>query len=105
MPDLIDGAKIKMGGKDWVVPALSFKQLKRLLPRLNKIGGGDLSPDNMGDMAEVVHAALSRNYPELTLDEVEDMLDMRCAQFVFMAVIGQSGLEARPEGEAKPGSR
>lgn len=104
MPELIDGAKIKMGGKDWVVPALSFKQLKRLLPTLNRVGNGAVSLENMGEMAEVVHAALSRNYPKVTLDEVEELLDMRNAQFVFLAVIGQSGLEQVPEGEAGPGS-
>jgi len=103
--ELIDGAEIKMGGKLWVVPALSFKQVKRLLPTMGRVGSGNVTPENMGDMAEVVHAALSRNYPDVTLDDVEDMLDLSNALSLFLAVMGQSGMEMRQQGEAQAGSR
>ncbi len=105
MPELIDGAKVRMGGKEWIVPALSFRQLKKLLPKINMLNIGELTVETMDSITEVVHAAISRNYPELSVDDVADMLDVRAAPAVFMAIMGESGLEATSQGEAPEGGR
>lgn len=101
---MIEGVKLNLGGRDLIVPALSFKQLRQLLPKVQHLGDGAVTAENMGEIALVVHAALSRNYQDLTIDDVEDMLDMHNAMPAVLAVMGQSGLE-RVEGEAVPGNR
>ncbi|TDR82206.1 hypothetical protein [Paludibacterium purpuratum] len=102
---MIEGVKLKLGGKDLIVPSLSFKQIKVLLPTVQKIGGKGVSAENMDDIALVVHTALSRNYPDMTVEEVEEALDMNNGMKAILAVMGQSGLELVSEGEAEPGSR
>lgn len=100
---MIEGAKINMGGQDWIVPALTFGQLKRLMPKINTLSaGGDMDASQMDAITEVVQAAMSRNYPEMTVEKVADMLDMANAGPVVRAVMGQSGLV--PSGEAQAGN-
>ena len=98
---MIEGALVKMGGKEWTVPALTFKQVRTLLPKLTTIPANavELNKEQMEIVTEVTHAAVSRNYPELTVDDVEDMLDLRNVQVILLAVMGQSGLEASAPGE------
>lgn len=100
---MIQGDNINMGGKDWVVPALSFRQLKEHKASINKLGGGLAGEDQLEDVAVVVHAALSRNYPELTRDAVLDLLDLRNSAVCVASIMGQSGLVAM--GEAGAGNR
>ena len=98
---MIEGALVKMGGKDWTVPALTFKQVRTLLPKLTTIPANAvvLTPEQMEVVTEVIHAAVSRNYPEITPDDIDDMLDLRNVQTILLAVMGQSGLEPSAPGE------
>ena len=65
------------------------------------------TPEQMQGVCEIVHAALSRNYDDLTIEQVEDIIDLRNAGAVIQAVMGQSGLtqskDAAP-GEAPAGN-
>ena len=100
---MIEGAKVQMGGKDYVVPALSFRQVKALQDKIGALSGNMssmLDPAQMEVIIEIVHASLSRNYPELTIDDVSDLLDMRNAPRVFLSIMGQSGFEEAKPGEA-----
>jgi len=100
---MIDGVSISLGGTEYVVPALSFKQLRNLQPKLATLGTvkGIPSEAQLDAVAEVVHAALSRNYPDLTLDQVGDMLDLTNMKHIVPAIMGISGLVS--EGEALAG--
>lgn len=102
----IDGVTIRLGGNDYVVPPLSFKQVKKLLPRLQLLAKMDpisATPEQRTLVVELVQSALSRNYPEVTMEEVEDMLDLGNMLGVLKAVTGISGLI--PTGENKVVSR
>ena len=46
----------------------------------------------MDCIVDVVHAAVIRNYPALTKEEVEDLIDLGNAAVIIKAVMGQSGL-------------
>ena len=90
---LIDGAEVSMGGYTWVVPALTFGQLKKLdadLMAINTLSIGDKK--SLEACARIIHAALSRNYADLTVANVSDILDLRNARLALGAVTGQSGL-------------
>jgi hypothetical protein len=105
MTDLIDGVVIRMGGRDWIVPPLTFRQLRRLQPKLEGLArirlGGDMSLEHVTTLCEIVQAALARNYPELSLDDIEDLLDLGNARAVVTAILTGSGLAT---GEPEAGS-
>jgi hypothetical protein len=81
---------VSLGGREYFVPALSLRQarivvpgLLKLLPRLNaiqtRIGAGDplgaalLEAEDVELMIDVVHAGLSRAYPDFTRDDLLDV--------------------------------
>jgi hypothetical protein len=60
--------------------------------------GSSMGEEEIGFLVEVVTAALSRNYPDILPEAVEDMLDMSNASAVLMTVLTGSGLK---QGEAE----
>ena len=102
---MIDGVVCRMGGHDWVVPPLNLRQVRSLQPLLEKLGGVSVSSgaEQIESIVRVVWTALARNYPDVTEDQVEQMLDLGNANPIVMAVMGISGLVSR--GEAQEGSR
>ncbi len=103
MAELVEGVIVRMGGRDWTIPPLTFKQLRRLQPQLERLAriNAAATPEQIGAVSEIVQAALSRNYPEITVEEVEDMLDLGNAGRVITAILSGSGLVP---GEVRPGS-
>ena len=93
-----------MGGQDWLIPPLTLGQLRRLMPKVRQLTeiGASMGEPQIGVLVEIVAAALQRNYPELTMDRVEDLLDLGNAGAVLNAVLTGSGLKSRgqPLGEA-----
>lgn len=91
-----EGKTISVKGKEWVVPALSFKQYKEANSKFAEISKEmleskdlEFSPKMMDDLVGLVHMAMKRNYPELTLDEVEEMMDLGNATAFTSAILGQ----------------
>ena len=100
-----DGVAVRIGDRDWIVPALSFRQLRRLQPSFQTLGriGPAMDAAQIDAVVEIAQAALSRNYPEITREQTEEMLDLGNARAVLGAIAGVSGLQ--PAGEAAAGSR
>ena len=97
---MIEGISINLGGDVYIVPALNLKQIRTM-----KIDIGSVSVDNplasLASGLSIVLAALQRNYPEMTADKVEEIIDMNNFQVVLDAVMGQSGLVVKKLGEGK----
>ena len=93
-----------MGGQDWLVPPLTLGQLRRLMPKVRQLTeiGASMGEPQIGVMVEIVAAALQRNYPDVTMDAVENLLDLGNAGAVLNAVLTGSGLKpcGNPAGEA-----
>lgn len=114
MRSLIEGTKINLGGEDYVVPALNFRQLKEFADDIRKVQDLGSSGDPMSELnglVPVITAALKRNYPELTEEKVADLLDLMNYKSVFEAVLGVTPelrdllmrrLAALKVGEAQP---
>lgn len=94
MSDFIDGASVKMGGKEYTIPPLTFRHIQKLEPLINSIGQiqGTPTEKQMDAVAEIVHMAMSRNYPEMKREDVLDLLDLGNLKSVLDAVMGISGL-------------
>jgi hypothetical protein len=100
-----EGTPISISGTEYIVPPLSFKQFKALREDVMKLNTGDVSSseEQQGVVLRIVHAALSRNYPDLTLDQVEDMLDLGNIHEIVKAIVGVNQLKKSMELTANPG--
>ena len=86
-----------MGGENWLIPPLTLGQLRRLMPKVRQLTEIDASmgESQIGVLVEIVAAAIQRNYPEMTQETVENLLDLGNAGTVLNAVLTGSGLKAR----------
>lgn len=96
-----EGVAITVGGRTLVLPPLSFGYMRKNPNKLIGLATAKDVTEIMGDMVEIAHAALRRNYPDMTVDEVDDLLDYNTSKVVFAALKRASG--AVP-GEAQPGT-
>ncbi len=101
------GVDVEIGGRSYCVPPLSLGALERFWPFVQSLGNGSAAASPMellAKTAELVHQALKRNYPELTEDDVKEMLDIKNFRQVLDSVLTASGLVAakKPEGPAAP---
>jgi len=103
MPDLIDGIAVKLGGQEYTLAPLTIRQLKKLAPIFETLnqGGGVIS--QLDAVIELLHASFSRNYPDMTKDQLEDLLDSRTAADAMKALKSLSGLVS--SGEAVAGGQ
>jgi len=89
---LIPGAPIKIGNRGFIVPALSFGQLKKLRKEMNLTNApAEMTEEVENALVMIIHAALSRNYPKLKLEELEDIIDLNNARPLIQAIKGESG--------------
>lgn len=101
---LIEGASVRLGTEDFVVPALSLGQVRRLkddLVMVSTIHGVSLSEEQSNSVIKVLQAAISRNYPEVSAEDLEDWVDLRNLKPVLTAVLGTSGLLKDPNDPLK----
>ncbi|RBB38909.1 hypothetical protein DPV79_16145 [Burkholderia reimsis] len=99
---LIDGVSVKLGARDFVIPPLNFKLLQTLaepLAVVNKGGSFVSDPETRAAFVAVITACVQRNYPEVTNDDMLDLLDVSNAQAAMLALLGVSGYEAKPNGK------
>jgi hypothetical protein len=91
---LIDGVEMKLGRETYMVPSLTFKQLKQLEPQIRQLqsigaNGNELTQEQVDAVIDIAHTALKRNYPNMARQEVEDFLDLRVQAKLIRAVVGQ----------------
>jgi hypothetical protein len=93
---MIPGVAVAMGGQDWMVPPLTLGQLRRLMPKVRQLTeiGASMGDVQIGVLVDIVTVALQRNYPDMTPDKVESLLDLGNAGAVLNAVLTGSGLKA-----------
>lgn len=97
------GEWIRMGAVEYRVAPLNFDALERFAPTIEKFGkietGGGKLPgrDVIVGIAEVVHAAIVRNHPAVTLEEVKLRLDLSNFQDVTTHVLRIGGVKKTDE--------
>jgi len=94
-----DGTPVFMGGQDWVVPSLSTVQAKTYWPKMVEMDEGvtvENFPEKRWVGVEIIHAAMSRNYPALTIDEVGEMVDLMNFRRLILIVSGQPNAVPAP---------
>jgi hypothetical protein len=96
------GTEIDVGGEKYVFPPLSFGAAKQLRDEIEAIEKGVDNATAMDTVCRVVHAALSRNYPEITIETVEnELVDFGNWRDLYFAVLAISGFEKTSPGKAE----
>lgn len=107
---LIVGSPLQLGSKALICPALNIKGMRALKEDLDLLQKG-IPADRAGDLnatdefmavlAKVAHVALSRNYPGITMDEVEEGIDFNNVRAITLAVLGASSFKTASQFEAE----
>lgn len=93
-PVKIKGIPLPLGGKTYIVPPLNLGALERLQERLTSFTGG-IDQESVSTVLDAAHSALLRNYPDLTRDQVAEVVDVANMAEVMEAVMDVSGLKRK----------
>ena len=94
----VEGEWVTMNGIKFEVPALNFRQVRQMRQKLKDLRlpttatAENADDETMAKFFEIVHAALSRNYAKLELEDMEELIDLRNLVPVVKAAMNVSGL-------------
>lgn len=108
-----DGVTLKIGGEDVFVPALSWRQWRKIWPILDALKRPDptspLSPDEWASdvdaSVKVLSIALVKTRPELTEEEIGDRLKLSETHGLTPAIVELFRVSGSEPGEAEAASR
>jgi len=96
------GEWVTLGDEAYRIPPLAFRAVQELQDEVAGLAemGSRPTPEQMGTVVKIVHSAMARNYPSLTMENVDDMLDLGNYQNVLGQVLQIAGFK---KGSAEPG--
>jgi hypothetical protein len=96
------GIPVTLNGKSYIVPPLSMPAARLLLPKIASLKSADglPQPEHIDAVLEVALAAIQRNYPDITADELEELIDVTNIVPLFRAALGLAATSASPSTEA-----
>lgn len=97
---VIKGTAVEMDGIEYIIPPLTLGAIQELQAEVESMADPKTNgPERFNSMAKIVHRAMLRNYPDLTIERVKnELLDMGNVFEVTSAVMGASGFV--PKGAA-----
>jgi hypothetical protein len=93
----IPGVRVNLGGEEYVIPPLSLSALEQLEERLATFEGDLRDKEQRETLVVVLHAAIARNYPHVTLGHLRDVLDIGNSMDAFGACMDVSGLRRKAQ--------
>ena len=95
MKNLIDGVKITMRGTQYEISPLTFRQVRELKDKIARVTtvSNQMTDLEYDDFFDIVLAGMQRNYPDMTCELLEDILDLGNARKVLSALFGGHGVE------------
>ena len=107
-PGHIPGEPVNLGGNDFVLAPFGLRLLREYQERLKALNERKDPPATPEEWYEVNCAALldslRRNYPDITREQLEPLLDSVNMEEAMAALFRQSGLKRVKPGEIKPGN-
>lgn len=91
----VKGIAFDFGGEVLVIPPLSLNAIDQLRARLQAFDGNVLAADQSALAIDAVHAALARNYPDITRERVGDLIGLENMVEAMAAVMDVSGLKRK----------
>lgn len=103
MTELIPGIEVNFGGgRIYVVPPLTLGALQRLQGKLSQLNEGTaLQPATVETVIAATHSAMRRNYPDITVEEVADLVDVGNMHEVISSVLDVAGIKRKAIAEEK----
>ncbi|MDF2418480.1 hypothetical protein GWP85_13345 [Acinetobacter beijerinckii] len=92
------GKELIIDGKPLMFAPLSLGAIEKLLPALQSF-----ESSNVGLVIDVAHKSLKRNYPDISRDDVADLIYMDQLEEVIGAVMSVSGLQNKEVKEEQQG--
>jgi hypothetical protein len=98
-----EGVPVYLNGRNYIIPSLSVKDLKLHYDTMTSSAteGIKLS-EVVENFFPVILSAIRRNYPEVTLENLYDWIDLNSFPKVVGAIRAATGLETTTTGEAAP---
>lgn len=88
----VNGTPLILNGQEYIVPPLSLGALEQLQDKIASVDGTANDIRQVSAIIDCAHAALKRNYPEMTREQVADLIDIANMNAVFEAVMNVSGM-------------
>jgi hypothetical protein len=103
MPELIPGVEFDFGGgRVRTIPPLSLGALQRLQGALSNLSTANaMDPATLDTVVKAAHGALRRNYPQVTEEEVGELVDVGNMIDVISCVLDVAGLKRKAAQDAK----
>ena len=98
------GTPFLLNGTEFTIPSLSLRQFQDNYTALTaEVSPDEKLPAQITRLLPVILLAVNRNYPEITLDNLLDWVDVGTFRNLFLVVQGAQGLRrAEESGEAQP---
>lgn len=104
-PTKHQGIPFNFDGRTLVIPPLSLGAFEQLQGRLETMDQASITPEYIGTVVDSVHAALRRNYPDMTREEVSGLLDLQNMQEVMACVFDVGGVKRKALETSTGGTR
>ena len=96
----VKGIPVEIGGIIRIVPPLSLGALEQLHEPLSKFTADATDMSSISVVTDATYAALKRNYPDITREEVADGIGLENMNDVLEAVMDVSGLKRKAKEAA-----
>ena len=98
------GQWVTLGDEAYRIPPLGFMAIQDLADEVQGLAqmGARPTPAQMVTVAKIVHAAIKRNYPDMSVEELGEMLDIGNYQRVLGEVLQIAGFK-QEGGSGGPG--
>ena len=99
----IKGVTVELNGTNYVIPPIALGALEQLQERIVEFNGNIQDVKQISTVIDCAYAALRRNYPDMTREEVADLIDIGNMNEVFVAMMDVSGLKRKEQEAAQAG--
>jgi hypothetical protein len=91
-----------MGGEEYIVPPIPIGALIQLQSALEKISAENmLTQESIETIVKSAQVCMRRNYPDITTEQLEELIDVGNMHEVFAAIVDVSGLRRKAAEEKK----
>lgn len=99
----VKGFIMNLGGEDYVLAPLALGPFQQLEERIMAFGRQELDEKTSTDtLLQMAYHSLRRNYEDITMERVGEIVGLEHSTDLFLAVMDVSGLR-RKEAEAQSG--
>lgn len=99
------GVSVELGGVVYIIPPLTLGRLSFFRDRLEAIGDNinPMDPVFQSLAIDVIHAAVVRNYPDMSRDDLAELVDLGTMSDAWMACLDVSGIRRKEQEAAAQG--